>query len=384
MFSRANAFTGVGVGEGGIEKWDASSATSMHGMFYQAYEFNAPIQQWNVEAVTSLEGTFEFATKFDQPIGQWNIIKLVTAGSLNRVLDSKDSGLSSCNKRLIADAWTNNDVFKATNTTGADGTTMQPYTTVWAVGNEACPPLTDTTFKQATWDWMHQVPRVAAAKWGVIQGFDTSEVKSFAYAFANTRNEAGQGDQGDTSNPEGASFNADLGKWSTIAATDMRHMFYGSRAFNGDVSTFSTGKVEDYGFIQMFTGSIAFRGNVSEWDVSKAKSFDRLFSNTAFNGDLSKWSVGNVVTMNSMFQSNNVWNGNLNKWSTGKLTSVAHLFDGATAYEGNGLSYWDMSSIVKAINFDSAYDGRAFRGTALTDCNKRKIADMWSTGAFDR
>jgi hypothetical protein len=134
----------------------------------------------------------------------------------------------------------------------------------------------------------------------------------------------------------------------------------------------------------MFTDSIAFRGNVSEWDVSKAKSFDRLFSNTAFNGDLSKWSVGNVVTMNSMFQSNNVWNGNLNKWSTGKLTSVAHLFDGATAYEGNGLSYWDMSSIVKAINFDSAYDGRAFRGTALTDCNKRKIADMWSTGAFDR
>ena len=160
-------------------------------------------------------------------------------------------------------------------------------------------------------------------------------------------------------------------------------MFYGSRSFNGDVSKFRTGKVEDYGFIQMFTGCIVFQGNVSEWDTKNAKSFEWMFSNTAFNGDLNKWDTGKVESMIYMFWKNSAWNGNLNKWNTGNVQRTMRMFYSATAFEGNGLSYWNMSSMTEASQFSSMPTGQVFQDTALTNCNKRKIADTWSTGAFE-
>jgi hypothetical protein len=56
------------------------------------------------------------------------------------------------------------------------------------------------------------------------------------------------------------------------------------------------------------------------------------------------------------------------------------MFENAELFEGEGLSYWEISKVKTATSFDSAGAGAVFIGaSALTACNKRKIADMWST-----
>jgi surface protein len=247
MFYNADKFTGVGgVGADGIEAWDTTKASTMQSMFLFAIEFNAPIQQWNVEQVTSFKNIFKGATKFDQPVGQWNIVN-VKAGGLSDVFQASTNpattGMSSCNKRLVADAWASNVVFKTTETIGPTNAVV-PYVTAWR--SETCPALTDATFKKATWDWVNMGARVASAKWGTIDKWDTSGVKSFNNAFNQFRDEDGTiRGAGVAYNSKAASFNADL-PWSTESVTSMASMFYSASAFNGDVSSFNTAAVIDF------------------------------------------------------------------------------------------------------------------------------------------
>jgi hypothetical protein len=52
------------------------------------------------------------------------------------------------------------------------------------------PPLTDATFKKASWDWV-QNTAIATSSWGNINDWDVSSVKDFARAFSRYRNETG-------------------------------------------------------------------------------------------------------------------------------------------------------------------------------------------------
>ena len=296
MFYHAKTFTGMGVGAGSIDAWDTSKVVTMHEMFFQAYEFNAPIQRWDVGAVTKFQGMFDKATKFDQPVGQWNIIN-VGVGGLDRVFQPESnspgasSGLSSCNKRLIADAWANNAVFQATNTWYITNS-IQLYTVVWA--SETCPPQTNDNFKQATWDWVNLDTRVASAKWGAIAKWDTSGVVSFDHAFSQSRNEAGMYFEGQKpiGNPKAEFFNADL-PWTTTSVTSMTNMFVSARSFNGNISSFNTAKVTHMG--SMFSSAVAFNGDVSGFNTAKVKAMYNTFRTcSVFNSDVSKWDTANV------------------------------------------------------------------------------------------
>jgi hypothetical protein len=240
-FHDASKFVGTG-----LASWDTSSVTTLESTFTDSIEFNAPIQQWNVEQVTSFVNIFTGATKFDQPVGQWNIVN-VKAGGLRDVFQASTApattGLSSCNKRLVADAWASNVVFKTTETIGPTNAIV-PYVAAWI--SETCPPQTDATFKTATWDWVNMGARVASAKWGTIDKWDTSGVNNFNNAFSQFRDEDGTlSGTGVTSNAKAASFNADL-PWSTESVTSMAYMFDSASAFNGDVSSFNTAAVVDF------------------------------------------------------------------------------------------------------------------------------------------
>ena len=276
MFGSADKFTGVGdVGAGGIEAWDTSKASTMQRMFLNAYEFNAPIQRWNVEQVTSFENMFKGATKFDQPVGQWNIVS-VKAGGLTSVFQGSTNpattGLSSCNKRLVADAWADNTEFKKTETIGPTNSIV-PYVTAWI--SETCPALDDATFKKATWDWVNLGTRVASAKWGTIDKWDTSGVKNFNNAFSPLRDEGGVSrsvDSSGVSNPKAAFFNEDL-PWSTVSVTSMANMFHSASAFNGDVSSFNTAKVKS--MTHTFYGCSVFNGDVTKFETAAVIDFTR-------------------------------------------------------------------------------------------------------------
>ena len=44
----------------------------------------------------------------------------------------------------------------------------------------------------------------------------------------------------------------------------------------------------------------------------------------AFNGDLSTWSVGRVTTMSRMFSYATSFNGNISKWDVTSVTDMAY------------------------------------------------------------
>ena len=116
-----------------MSKWITTSATSLYGIFYTASEMNSDLSGWNVAKVTTLQQTFYSASKFaGTGLGSWDVTKVT---DMSDTFNSATS-ITSCNKRLIADAWKSNSAFAT-------------WDTAWAAAR-AC-PLTDATFKQASW-----------------------------------------------------------------------------------------------------------------------------------------------------------------------------------------------------------------------------------------
>lgn len=63
-----------------------------------------------------------------------------------------------------------------------------------------------------------------------------------------------------------ASFNGDIGGWTTSVVTDMSHMFSGAVAFNRDISGWNTANVTD--MAGMFADAVSFNQDLSGWCVS--------------------------------------------------------------------------------------------------------------------
>lgn len=101
-----------------------------------------------------------------------------------------------------------------------------------------------------------------------------TDIEDFGYLFDSRRN------------PKAATFNEDL-NWCTCSATNMRFMFAGANAFNGDISSFVTYSVTN--MEGMFEAAGSFNGDISMWDVSKVKKFSTMFNRAfSFEGDLSR------------------------------------------------------------------------------------------------
>ena len=121
-------FTGAGLGS-----WDTASVTTLSQTFESAGEMNSDLSKWSVAMVTTLQNTFNGASKFTGTgLPTWNIAKVTDMSDTF----TSTTAITSCSKRQIADAWKSNSAFATWNT-------------AWAA--DACPPLTDATFKQASW-----------------------------------------------------------------------------------------------------------------------------------------------------------------------------------------------------------------------------------------
>ena len=108
-------------------------------------------------------------------------------------------------------------------------------------------PLTDATFKEATWDYV-QNKAMATDKWGDIVDWDVSDIKDFSFAFSQIRDETG-GSACDKiksatgCNPKAASFNGDISKWDTSSVTTLDRTFNGASAMNSNIGSFDVSKV---------------------------------------------------------------------------------------------------------------------------------------------
>ena len=98
-----------------------------------------------------------------------------------------------------------------------------------------------------------------------------------------------------------------------------------------------------------------------------------------FNSDLSKWITSSVKNLLSTFRGAAAFNSDMSKWTTSSVTDMGYTFWGAASFTGTGVDLWNINKVnnMKYI-FDQQGGGFA---TALTSCNKLKIADAWKSSA---
>jgi hypothetical protein len=73
--------------------------------------------------------------------------------------------------------------------------------------------------------------------------------------------------------------------------------------------------------------------------------FDRA---TSFNGDLSSWDVGQVEQMGGMFSRAVLFNGDLSCWDVGQVVNMNYMFRGATSFDRQLGGEW--TSTVNKMN----------------------------------
>ena len=103
--------------------------------------------------------------------------------------------------------------------------------------------------------------------------------------------------------------------WDVSRITDMSYMFYGTGAFNQDVSGWNVSRVRNMS--HMFYGTDDFNQNLSGWNVSRVRNMSHMFYGTgAFNQDVSGWDISGVTDMASMFENASAFDKDLSIWST--------------------------------------------------------------------
>ena len=211
--------------------------------------------------------------------------------------------------------------------------------------------LTNAEFKEASWDWMQNLPDDSAAttKWDDIGDWDVSGVKDFSYAFSTNRDATG-GSKVSSGNPKAVTFvGTAISKWNTASAASLTFTFNGATEMNADLNGWKVGKVVS--LERTFYNAVKFKGTgLSLWDTASATSLDRTFFGAKeMNADLTGWKVGKVVTLQATFAS-------------------------ASKFAGTGLSSWDVAKVTTLAH-------TFYLTTSLTTCNKRKIADAWKSSA---
>jgi surface protein len=387
-FNNAVKFAGIG-----IDQWKTGLVTTMEGTFWDAAEMNADIGSWDVSQVTSLKSMFRNAVKYEgNGISKWSVAKVSTShsGSLLGGMTStffNAAALTSCNKRKIADAWKTNAAW-----------VTRTYDTDWS--SDTC-PLTDLSFKEASWDWV-QDTTAATGKWGDIAAWDVSGVVDFSYAFSKHRNKAGGSLVSNGNSVNIASFvGAGLDQWNVAKVTNMGSAFldatsltscnkrkiadawtptstgftatsYGAD-WSGDTCPLAgltdlSFKEASWDWVQNVATATDKWGTIGTWDVSGVADFRYAFSRHRNKAGGSYVNNGNGANIDSF-----VGTG-LEKWVTTSVIDLGGTFSGASEMNNVDLGKWDVSKVTTmgAAGLQGTFQNAAkFTGNGI---------DQWKTG----
>ncbi len=167
-------------------------------------------------------------------------------------------------------------------------------------------------------------------------------------------------------------FNGNLSAWDVSGVTDMSYMFYEATAFNGDVSEWDVSGVTDMS--RMFYESDTFNQDVSEWDVSGVTDISWMFSRAFnFNQDISSWNVSGVTDMRRMFANAISFNQDISSWDVSNVTDMSYMFYGSYSFN-HDISSWDVSNVTDMSHmFQFAYkfnrDIHEWNVSNVTDMN---------------
>lgn len=344
-------FAGTTFNDPDIQYWDVSTVDSLLMTFDNNSSFNQPIGDWNTSNVSSLALTFQNATAFNQDIGNWDVSKVYNmystfrnASAFNQDISGWDvSSVSSMDEMFdgatVFDqdltGWNNSNVFMmvdtipyffATNSAlpirkfplfGRDGSQLKYY------------PITNSGTTDPTDSYWRSVAP-ASATWIASRGYITDiadPITNMDSMFANN-----------------STFNdSDLQYWDVSSATNMYSMFYGSPAFNANISNWNVGAVTT--MASMFFYASSFNQNIGSWNVGAVTDMGYMFSNaSSFNQDIGSWTVDNVTDMTQMFYSASAFNQDLTGWNVSSVTSNAN-------FSLNANSSWTLKPIPVTNNF---------------------------------
>lgn len=128
------------------------------------------------------------------------------------------------------------------------------------------------------------------------------------------------------------------------AVTDMKGMFIGASAFDGNIGEWDTSRVTDMS--EMFFQAQAFNQNISKWDTSSVTDMKGMFLGaSSFNQDIGSWDTSSVTDMHGMFAYASAFNQNIGNWDTSSVTGMSEMFMGATSFNQD-ISRWGTSSVT--------------------------------------
>jgi surface protein len=97
---------------------------------------------------------------------------------------------------------------------------------------------------------------------------------------------------------------------------------------------------------KLFEDKDTFDEDISQWDVSKVTNMKKMFCRAAaFNQDISKWNVSRVTQMSKMFHEAHAFDQDISGWDVSRVTDMGSLFHGASAFNQD-LSRWEVSRVT--------------------------------------
>ncbi|QNI21147.1 hypothetical protein [Vibrio phage vB_pir03] len=329
-----------------LSTWNTAKLTNATYAFKDAGAFNKSIDAWNVQALTNTMGMFQGATAYDQPMSSWTTSALATTKWMFKDAVAFNQALS----------W---DMSKVTDVSymfeGAEnfnqnisGWNVATVTTAEGMFKDAS-RFNNASSSMANMDWsactnfthMFQAAlnfNAIVDNWTFYSG---ASAITMAGMFMDAR-----------------AFNKNVNTWNTTRVTDMNSMFRGAYAFNNGLQALTEASgnftVANATTLQrMFQDARAFNQNISDWSTGNVTDMSFMFfsnsSVSVFNQPIGSWNVGNVLTMESMFHGTSAFNQNLANWNMSKVTNVTNMFRNATAYDNGGvneLEKWDTSSFT--------------------------------------
>ncbi len=286
MFSRCFSL----VGTTAFNSWDVSNITIMSFMFDRASVFNQDLGNWTPTSVNQFGGMFSAASAF-QGIGLENWNNHFTASNIN-----------------MGAMFQNADAFNA-DITG------------W---------VTTNVTNMGRMFYLNDLFNRDIGNW------DVSNVTSLVEMFRNA-----------------TTFNADLGNWTPTSCTNFSYMFLSATTFQGlGLNNWNNHFLaSDIDMRGMFWGANAFNGDITGWVTTNVTGMSEMFrNNDSFDQGIGNWDVSNVTSMSDMFNGAAAFDQNLGNWTPTSCTSFSYMFNSAMAFQGLGLNNWSNHFTASNIN----------------------------------
>ncbi|EAG5589637.1 BspA family leucine-rich repeat surface protein [Listeria monocytogenes] len=162
----------------------------------------------------------------------------------------------------------------------------------------------------------------------------------------------------------------DLSNFDTSNVTDMSAMFNYSKVSELDISHLNTSNVVNMD--SMFADSKASVLDVSHFDTSKVTNMNFMFYNTRTELDVSHFDTSKVTNMSAMFRNNPSTKLDVSHFDTSKVTSMDYMFS-STSISDLDLSTFDtskvlyMDNMLYGVKLSKLKLGEKFRVTSDSD-----------------